>query len=698
MSNRYKGAVISATPPTTTGGESGTASGAWTLEQQMQLQAAGLWPAQPTGPYIEEVFSTYLYTGNAGTQTVTNGIDLSTKGGMVWTKSRSNAYAHSIMDTVRGFNYSGTQTRRLDPSTTGSEADEAGNATQATPLSNGFSITTSGGGAINFYNASGATYASWTFREQPKFFDIVTYTGTGSVRTVAHNLGSIPGCIIVKAFSGTNAGIENWTVYHRSLGGTKALRLNTTSAEIEADSFWNNTDPTSTVFTVADNGAVNNNGLSYVAYLFAHDAGGFGLTGTDNVISCGSYTGTGATLNVSLGYEVQWVLIKPTSVTGNWTMMDNMRGMTQVGVDGTARLRPNTSEAETSLGGSYGAFPNATGFTVKSNPGVDDYNASGQTYIYIAIRRGPMRVPTSGTSVFNTQTYSGTNTNQTLTTGFPVSQYIIYNRDGGTYAWFDRLRGQIPFLNSTSTAAEDTSFSTTEMPKQDSNTSITLQGPYFNTSGQNRGIWAFQRAPSFFDEVCYTGTGANRTVAHNLGVAPELLIVKKRSATSNWPVYASSSGATNAGFLDDSGGFGAYGSTLWNNTTPTSSVFTVGTSDQVNGSGGTYVAYLFATCAGVSKVGSYTGTGAAQTINCGFTSGARFVLIKRTDSTGDWNVWDSARGIIPANDPYLALNSTAAEVTGTDYVDTTSVGFDITSTAPAAINANGGTYIFLAIA
>jgi hypothetical protein len=110
------------------------------------------------------------------------------------------------------------------------------------------------------------------------------------------------------------------------------------------------------------------------------------------------------------------------------------------------------------------------------------------------------------------------------------------------------------------------------------------------------------------------------------------------------------------------------------------------------------VGYLFASCPGVSKVGSYTGTGTTQTINCGFTGGARFVLIKRTNSTGDWYVWDSARGIIPANDPYLLLNSTAAEVTGTDYIDTTSVGFEITSTAPAAINANGGTFIFLAIA
>jgi hypothetical protein len=111
-----------------------------------------------------------------------------------------------------------------------------------------------------------------------------------------------------------------------------------------------------------------------------------------------------------------------------------------------------------------------------------------------------------------------------------------------------------------------------------------------------------------------------------------------------------------------------------------------------------YVAYLFATCAGVSKVGSYTGTATTLQIDCGFTSGARFVLIKRTDSTGDWYVWDTARGIVSGNDPYLLLNSTAAEVTNTDYIDTYSAGFEISSTAPAAINASGGTYIFLAIA
>jgi len=129
-----------------------------------------------------------------------------------------------------------------------------------------------------------------------------------------------------------------------------------------------------------------------------------------------------------------------------------------------------------------------------------------------------------------------------------------------------------------------------------------------------------------------------------------------------------------------------------------SASFSLGTSQHVNGSGATYVAYLFATCPGVSKVTNFTGTGALQTINCGFASGSRFVLIKRTDSTGDWYVWDSSRGLSSSTDPYLLLNSTAAEVTSTNWVDTTSTGFQVTAASGNNVNINGASYIALAIA
>jgi hypothetical protein len=120
-------------------------------------------------------------------------------------------------------------------------------------------------------------------------------------------------------------------------------------------------------------------------------------------------------------------------------------------------------------------------------------------------------------------------------------------------------------------------------------------------------------------------------------------------------------------------------------------------SDLANTNTGTYVAYLFATCPGVSKVGSYTGTGATLQIDCGFAAGARFVLIKRTDSTGDWYVWDSARGIVAGNDPHLSLNTTAAEVTTNDSIDPDSSGFVVNQAAATNINVSGASYIYLAI-
>ncbi len=199
-------------------------------------------------------------------------------------------------------------------------------------------------------------------------------------------------------------------------------------------------------------------------------------------------------------------------------------------------------------------------------------------------------------------------------------------------------------------------------------------------------------------EVCYTGDGTtNRAVAHNLTVAPELIIVKARSAANYWwMVYAEPLGPGK--YLALQATFASGTNSAFPLAQTATNFYVSATGADVNVSSVTFVAYLFATLAGVSKVGSYTGTGALQTIDCGFAAGARFVLIKRTDSTGDWYVWDSARGISSGNDPYILLNSTAAEVTGTSYVDTDATGFKVTAAAPAALNASGGNYIFLAIA
>ena len=632
--------------------------------------------------YIEDVFSTYLYNGNGSTQTITNGIDLAGKGGLVWIKNRISTFGnHLLSDSARGL---GTTVYK----TLSSNLTDAQNTTTNDGVSafnaNGFSVTGSSAAA----NDSGSTYASWTFRKQPKFFDVVTYTGTGSVQNIAHSLGSTPGCIIIKCISSA----LNWTVYHRGLSNplTRHIQLNTTAAELTSSIIWDSTAPTSTQFTVGNFNNVNRSGDTYVAYLFAHDAGGFGLTGTDNVISCGSYTGNGSATGpvVTLGYEPQWVLVKSASgTTANWFLCDTMRGFpTATGSETRYPLIPNSTDAEATYASSAGLYPTSTGFSI--NTSAANFNQSGASYIYIAIRRGPMKVPTDGTSVFAMDTSKSTG--PAFVSGFPVDMEF-YRDKASVGDWYlsPRLTSQ-KYLITNKTNAEASG----PVLTFDFSNGWGAAGA-FSTSTNNVS-WMFRRAPSFFDVVCYTGTGSARTVNHNLGVAPELMIVKQRSAIRDWSVYSAAIGATNALYLNTTAASAA--ASIWNSTAPTASVFSLAGLDSVNASGGTFVAYLFASCPGVSKVGSYTGTGTTQQINCGFTGGARFVLIKRTDSTGDWYVWDTARGIVAGNDPYLLLNSTAAETTTTDYIDPVSSGFEISSTAPAAINASGGTFIYLAIA
>ena len=643
--------------------------------------------------YIEDVFSTYLYTGNGSTQTINNGIDLAGKGGLVWIKSRSGANDHNLYDTARG-----------STSMLGSNFTNAAETTSDFNSfnTNGFTLNTPT--TTNNLNRLDFTQVSWTFRKQPKFFDVVTWTGSGANRTIAHNLGSVPGCIIVKR---TDVAAD-WQVYHRSLANTEYTVLNTTAAKATGATRWNSTTPTDTVFSLGTDATVNASGGTYVAYLFAHNAGGFGLTGTDNVISCGSYTGNGSTAGpvVSLGHEPQWLMIKNASgYINNWQIIDNMRGM-YVGSN-DALLQANLSNAEST---SYDAVnPTSTGFQLTVTG--SDFNASGATYIYIAIRRGPMKVPTTGTSVFYPQAISQADSIDSTGVPFPPDLVNTFSRNGtdrastyNSFLFLDRLRG-IGVPNNTytlggaglvsSSTAVEISGSTFVQLKADSQNITRASG--WNAASYGNWIYYFmRRAPGFMDVVCYTGTGVARTVAHNLGVAPELMIVKQRNTANDWPVYAAPSGNNKVLYLNFPDA--QVTRSEWNLTTPTASVFSLNTSAAVNASGSTYVAYLFATCPGVSKVGSYTGTGATQQINCGFTSGARFVLIKATSTTGGWLVWDSSRGIVAGNDPYLALNSTAAEVTTTDWVDTAASGFELSNAAGNLANSSGVSYIFLAIA
>lgn len=646
------------------------------------LSSRGFGEFAQSGPvtYIEDVFSTYLYTGNGSTQTITNGIDLSGKGGLVWIKGRGGVSDHILQNNL---------TQYISSNTTASASDPT--SVYVTSFNtNGFNLGF--GDAVNKATAP-SPYVSWTWRKNPKFFDVVTYTGDGSTswRYINHNLQATPAFIIVKNLSRAS----DWLVYSPIAAGSGYnMILNSTAPSQASNESQGRVYATSsTQFQVICTNAsgtpvtgtnVNQSGDSYVAYLFASNAGGFGLDGSQNVISCGLITtNSSGAATVNLGYEPQYVMIKATSTTDGWAIVDNMRG--NATLNGTANTEAvlsggrNIAEFQ-----SYGyANPLSTGFELGS------WGATPITFVYMAIRRGPMKVPTDATTIFAPVATNASNNPQG---GFPLDLWWLKARNGvEDNILMDRLRWPNVYLVSNTTGAEANN--PTNYYRIDN-----MTGGFSNGGSYSQYIhWLMRRAPSFMDIVCYTGTGSARTVSHNLGVAPELMIVKPRSLALGWATYSAAIGVANYLTLNStSPSIADPGNVLWNNTSPTSTVFTVGTNSTVNSSGGLYVAYLFATCPGVSKVGSYTGTGATQTISCGFTGGARYVLIKRTDSSGDWWVWDTARGMVAGTDPRLSPNSTATE-TNANWVYTTTGGFQIV-TSDATVNANGGSYIYLAIA
>lgn len=330
-----------------------------------------------TPVYSENVFSTQLYTGNGSSQTITNSIDLSTNGGLVWIKGRSGATNHGLYDTVRGATYDLSMPGGSTPQTTESTGLTSFNT-------NGFSI-----GSLAKLNTSSATYASWSFRKKTKFFDIVSYTGTGShYRKLSHSLGSTPGMYLIKRISGGNYPGPAW---HRALNDYMNMWWDNNGSGEQYTSTYALVGPssgqTSTYITLGSSANApyyNENGATYIAYIFAHDAAGFGATGSDSVVYCGAYTGNGSSSGptATIGWEPQLVVIKNVTNGGDWNVFDTQRGIVANGNDPYLKWGYVAAEA-TTLGDLIDLT--STGFTIKNTS--SQVNTSGDQYIYLAIRK-----------------------------------------------------------------------------------------------------------------------------------------------------------------------------------------------------------------------------------------------------------------------------------------------------------------------
>jgi len=322
-----------------------------------------------------------LYNANGSTQTI-SGLGFSPD--LVWSKSRNRAYSHGLHDSVRGaYKY-------LRSNGTNTETDTSGDPATYTLTSfdaDGFSVGQDGGAGVINNNAAGATtYVAWTWdagtstvtnndgsitssvRANPTAgFSIVSYTGTGANATVGHGLNAAPEFIIVKNRDGT----QNWQIYHSALGATKYFNFTTASVYTNSNR-WQDTEPTSSVFSIGNAPGLNTLNNENIAYCFAP---------VEGYSAFGSYTGNGSADGpfVYTGFRPRFLLYKYSSTTGNWAMFDSERNTYNV-MDNY--LLANTSDAEASLS-AIDFLSN--GFKVRTA------QTSGATVIYAAFAENPFK-------------------------------------------------------------------------------------------------------------------------------------------------------------------------------------------------------------------------------------------------------------------------------------------------------------------
>ena len=391
--------------------------------------------------------------------------------------------------------------------------------------------------------------------------------------------------------------------------------------------------------------------------------------------------------------------------------------------------RDNVSQGAISIAANT-YFPYATD---QSTTDYSNFNFGQQPFVYTppsgfkALCAPNLAAPTiaNGAGYMAATTYTGTGaslsvTNTVGSTSFQPDLVWIKSRSAATNNnLFDAIRGTTNYLISNSTAANASNANTLTAFNSNGFTVGTdassigvnvntatyvgwqwLAGAGTTSSNTNGSITSTVcvNTTSGFSVVTYTGTGANATVGLGLGVAPSMVITKQRTAasTTNWATWHTSIANTNYLLLNTTAASTA-GATYWNSTTPTSSVFSIGTASDTNTNTGTYVAYCFTPIAGYSAFGSYTGNGSTDGpfVYCGFRP--RFVLLKRTDVVNDWQIYDTGINTYNAATNWLYPDvSNAAGTSGVD-IDIVSNGFKPRN-ANAIDNASSGTYIYAAFA
>ena len=642
----------------------------------------------------KDMFKVVTYVGT-GTERSITGVGF--KPDFVWLKKRNGATSNYLFDNLRGV------TKCLYSDSAGAEGTVAASLTSFDD--DGFTL-----GANVANNQAGLTYVAWCFKADNDAgttntegsitstvnagnnFSIVKYTGDGNAgATIGHGLPTKPKLIYIKK---TN-GVAHWLVYNETIGAEKYMYLSDPLEATTCSSLFNDTEPTDTVFTIGSDVSCNTLNGEYIAYCFAD---------LDGVSKIGSYTGTGAVDNVvPCGFQPAYVMIKRTDSANNWLVFDNKRD-THNPI--TATLLADSSAAEATA--TFAVDFTSTGFTLQDTD--ITFNADGGEYIFLAFAELPTADSPENHNLplFGQIAYTGDGAAEHNISGLPFKPDLAHIKCrtlAHNHNMYDSLRGVSNALYTDATGAEVqlllgfTSFNAGGFTLGSRLSS--------NQSGKTYIAWCWNAGGELvpntdgsiessvmanvqggFSIVKRTGTGANGTFGHGLDSAPEIVIVKSLEAAS-WIVYHKDLSGGYVVFLDLTNAQTST-PTAFQSTDPTDSVVTLGDYSNTNLATKEYINYCFHSVAGMSKIGSISGTGAEQAIT-GLGFEPDWVMIKRTDSVDGWHIFDSKREATKYlyADAYITETTTAQTLKSFDS-DGFTLGTD------AGVNASGGSYIYMA--
>ncbi len=519
--------------------------------QQMLLGVG----AVATKTYVDDVFSTYLYEETGTTVTVNNGVDMS-EGGMVWFKNREATDSHVLIDTVRG----GTQVIHSD--TNAAQSTQSGAITSFN--NNGFAIGNYG--AIN--GGSNKDVASWSFRRASGFFDVVTYTGNSTNRTISHSLESIPGMILIKELTDTS----KWIVYHRSIGAANILSLNETDAAESAATNFNSTDPTSTHFSLGGSSHVNKTGDNYVAYLFAGGestaatATSCNFLGTsasgdydNNKIFCGHINGTKTADLVYGTGDFTWEAWVKCESSSNIYRRIFHHG--QEWTNGTA-LGLNWDNNNNQNQFSLWSYNLSSGSAIVHSQ-THNFDDDGQWH-HVAVSRqsGTFRIFVDGILEGTNSSYSGSTENVStnfLTIGATHNANVQECFKGnisnvrivkGTAVYTSSFRPSYePLANITNTVllccngSSVTSATVTPITLTvgDSSVTASTDSPFDDPAGF---VFGESGSESVIKTGSYVGNGSSDGPEIFLGFEPQYILIKRSSASESWMIFDAIRGMT----------------------------------------------------------------------------------------------------------------------------------------------------------